>query len=180
MGYPRDNLAPDEVVLLHRHPHWKTVLAPFVLFLVSTAIAGVLAGLAASASISSGVRFWLLIVIGIGWALIFTWYFLRPLMRWKTTHFVLTDRRVIYRTGIASRSGIDIPVRRINSVEFHHGLLDRMLRTGTLLIESAADDPLSFHSIPQVEKVHAMLYREVLDAHPDDDRYPVAESDDRR
>ena len=42
-------------------------------------------------------------------------------------------------------------------------LIDRMLKTGTLVIESASDDPLSFADIPNVEAVHALLYQELLD-----------------
>ena len=69
----------------------------------------------------------------------------------------------MYRHGLISRSGIDIPLARINSVEFRHGLIDRILRTGTLVIESASQDPLEFEDIPQVERVHSLLYHEVFD-----------------
>ena len=41
-------------------------------------------------------------------------------------------------------------------------MLDRILRTGTLVIESAAQDPLEFDDIPGVERVHSLLYREVF------------------
>jgi Bacterial PH domain len=64
---------------------------------------------------------------------------------------------------VLTRSGIDIPLARINSVEFRHKLLDRMVRTGTLIIESASQDPLEFDDIPRVEQVHALLYHEVFD-----------------
>jgi len=42
-------------------------------------------------------------------------------------------------------------------------LRDRMVRTGTLIIESASQDPLEFNDIPQVERVHSLLYHEVFD-----------------
>jgi hypothetical protein len=38
-----------------------------------------------------------------------------------------------------------------------------MLRTGTLVIESASQDPLEFTDIPGVERVHSLLYHEVFD-----------------
>ena len=38
-----------------------------------------------------------------------------------------------------------------------------MVRTGTLVIESASQDPLEFHDIPNVEHVHSLLYHEVFD-----------------
>ncbi len=163
MAYPRENLAPGERVVVHRHPHWKCLLAPFVLFLLLTAVAGVLTGMVTGSTMGSTTRTALLIAIGVAWLLVLIWYFLRPLISWQSTHFVLTDRRVIFRNGIVTRSGIDIPIRRINTVEFRHGPIDRMLRSGTLIIESASDEPLSFDDIPQVERVHALLYHEVLD-----------------
>lgn len=163
MGYPRENLAPGEVVIIHRHPHWKSLVAPVLIFWLVTAVAGVAIGYVRTSTTFGGGRFVLTIVLAVAWLAAAAWFLVRPLMAWKTTHFVVTDRRVIYRNGIITRSGIDIPIRRINTVEFRHGLLDRILRTGTLVIESASDDPLSFRNIPQVEAVHAQLYQELLD-----------------
>ncbi|EGD56625.1 PH domain-containing protein [Gordonia neofelifaecis] len=163
MGYPRENLAPGEVVVIHRHPHWKSLLLPVLTFWMFTGAAGVAIGYTRASSMADDVKFWFTVVIGVLWLLAAAWFLARPLLSWKTTHFVVTDRRVIYRNGILTRSGIDIPIRRINTVEFRHGLVDRMLRTGTLVIESASDEPLSFHDIPQVEAVHAQLYQELLD-----------------
>ena len=83
-------------------------------------------------------------VIAAVWLVLIGWLTVWPFFSWLTTHFVITDRRVMFRHGLLTRSGIDIPLARINSVEFRHGLLDRMVRTGTLVIESASQDPLEF------------------------------------
>lgn len=167
MGYPENILAEGEHVVVHRHPHWKALVVPTVGFVLITGLAGVAAGFTGSSDVSPSTRSVLWIVIAAVWGVVVVWFFLRPLLSWKTTHFVLTDRRVTFRNGILTRSGIDIPLQRINSVEFRHGLLDRMLRTGTLVIESASEDPLAFRDIPQVEKVHALLYHEVFDSGSD-------------
>lgn len=169
MPYPRENLAPGERVVLHRHPHWKRLIGPFLLFIVATAVAGALCGVIGSAGFDPIVAMVAYIAVAVLWAACLVWFFVRPLMSWTSTHFVLTDRRVIYRNGIVTRSGIDIPIRRINTVEFRHGLVDRLFRTGTLIIESASDEPLSFDDIPRVQRVHAMLYHEVLDDRDDDE-----------
>ncbi|MBT0568485.1 PH domain-containing protein [Williamsia sp. CHRR-6] len=163
MGYPENILADGEHVVLHKHPHWKALVVPTLIFLVATALAGVGAGYVVGSDLGQTTKVVLGSVIAALWLVISVWFFGRPLISWRTTHFVLTDRRVTFRNGIMTRSGIDIPLQRINSVEFRHGLVDRMLRTGTLIIESASDDPLSFDDIPQVEKVHALLYHEVFD-----------------
>jgi len=102
-------------------------------------------------------------VIGALWLLLVGRLTVRPFLGWLTPHFVITDRRVMYRHGVLTRAGIDIPLARINSVEFRHGLADRMVRTGTLIIESASQDPLEFTDIPRVQQVHSLLYHEVFE-----------------
>jgi uncharacterized membrane protein YdbT with pleckstrin-like domain len=106
---------------------------------------------------------WAWIALGVlGLAAVFRWTLL-PVLRWRTTHFVITTRRVLIREGVFTRNGIDIPMSRINSVQFRHNLVERMLGCGTLIIESASDEPLEFDDVPGVEKVQALLYQEVAD-----------------
>ncbi|KUI19210.1 hypothetical protein AU193_14380 [Mycobacterium sp. GA-1285] len=163
MGYPDNVLASDEQVVLHRHPHWKRLIGPVAALLFTTAVAALLGGYVDNTDWDQTARNAVLIVIAGIWLVIAGWLTIWPFLNWWTTHFVITDRRVMFRHGVLTRSGIDIPLARINSVEFRHGLLDRVVRTGTLIIESAAHDPLEFHDIPRVERVHSLLYHEVFD-----------------
>ena len=59
--------------------------------------------------------------------------------KWLTTNFVITSDRVIFRHGLFAKSGIEIPLERVNSVHFSQGILERMLGAGDLLIESGAE-----------------------------------------
>lgn len=163
MGYPENVLADDEQVVLHRHPHWKRLIGPVLVLLISTAAAAFVAALVNNTGWEPTAKKVLFGVIAAVWLVLIGWLTLWPFFSWLTTHFVITDRRVMFRHGLLTRSGIDIPLARINSVEFRHGLLDRMVRTGTLVIESASQDPLEFHDIPRVEQVHSLLYHEVFD-----------------
>ena len=47
-------------------------------------------------------------VIGAIWLLLVCWLTLWPFLTWLSTHFVVTDRRVMFRHGVATRSGIGI------------------------------------------------------------------------
>ena len=163
MGYPENALAEGELVVLHRHPHWKRLIGPVVALLVTTALASFAAAVVNGTDWEPRTRQILWAVIAGLWLLLVSWATLRQVIAWRTTHFVITDRRVMYRHGLLTRSGIDIPLARINSVEFRHGLFDRMVRSGTLVIESASQDPLEFDDVPQVEQVHSLLYHEVFD-----------------
>ncbi|HEX8866778.1 MAG TPA: PH domain-containing protein [Lentzea sp.] len=167
MAYPDDLLSPSEHVVIHRHPHWKMLLFPVFWLLVVVAIGTYLAGLVVDQSWAP-IAWIALTVIGV---VLIMWLTLAPLVRWRTTHFIVTSDRVMAREGVFKRTGLDIPLSRINSVRFEHSLLDRVLGCGTLIIESASDEPLEFDDIPSVEKVHSLLYREVND-NPDDDFHP--------
>ncbi|PTR31610.1 PH (Pleckstrin Homology) domain-containing protein [Rhodococcus sp. OK519] len=166
MGYPEDSLAADEELVLHRHPHWKMLVFPVVIFVLSTAIAGFLLGVA-QRQLSGGALVVASGVLVAAWLGLLAWKTLVPVLRWKSTHFIVTDRRVMIRHGVMTHTGIDIPMNRISNVQFRHGLVDRMLRTGTLMIVASSDDPLEFDDIPEVQKVHSLLYRQVFDASND-------------
>ena len=57
--------------------------------------------------------------------------------QWVMTYFVVTSRRVIYRTGVISKKGVEIPLERINNINFHQRIIDRIIGAGDLDIESA-------------------------------------------
>ncbi|MBA3906123.1 MAG: PH domain-containing protein [Pseudonocardiales bacterium] len=159
MAYPDELLATGEEIVMHKHPHWKMLVGPVFVLLVIVAADSYLAALVGRQTWAPWA--WLALgVVGLGLVLRFT---VAPVIRWRTTHFVITTRRVLVREGLFSRRGMDIPIRRIVSVEFRNTLFERLLGVGTLVIESASDEPLEFHDIPGVEKVHSLLYQEVAD-----------------
>lgn len=163
MGYPENVLAQDERVVLHRHPHWKRLIAPVLVLIVASALAAFGVGFVGQTDWGQTAKNVVFGVIAVIWVIVVGWLSLWPFLGWLTTHFVITDRRVMFRHGLLTRSGIDIPLARVNSVEFRHGIIDRLVRTGTLIIESASQDPLEFNDIPRVEQVHSLLYHEVFD-----------------
>ncbi len=164
MGIIERGLAPEEKLLINRHTHAKMLIMPVLYALLATAAAGALIYFYDVAGHVFD------IVIGALWAVALVLLLVTPLVRWGTTIFAVTDRRVMYRTGVFNKSGIDIPIARINSVQFRHDLIDRLFGAGTLIIESASDEPLEFNDIPHVEAVHALLYDKVNDALTDDDQ----------
>jgi uncharacterized membrane protein YdbT with pleckstrin-like domain len=153
--YPDELLVSGEQVLAARHPHPKMLVLPAVLFLVMVGAAAYLAALTSEAP-------WR----GYAWALIallavavIGWFCLAPLLRWRCTHFVVTDRRVLVREGVLTRTGFEIPMNRITSVHFRQTVFERMLGCGTLSVESASDEPLDFDDIPDVQRIYGLLYQ---------------------
>ena len=81
------------------------------------------------------------------------------LVQWRTTHFAVTDQRVAYQSGIIRRSGVSIPLNRINNVNFEQSLIARLLNNGIVTIESAGETGDSvFENIPDPEKVRTVIF----------------------
>ncbi|TQM35047.1 PH domain-containing protein [Pseudonocardia cypriaca] len=157
MAYPDDLLVEDEQVVVHRHPHWKMLVVPVVVLLLVVGVASFLAAVVSAQSWALWA--WLgLAVAGLALVGRFTVF---PVLRWRTTHFVVTDRRVLVREGVLTRQGMDIPLRRISSVQIRQSLLERLLGAGTLVVEADSDESLEFDDVPGVRQVHAVLYNEV-------------------
>ena len=114
MAYPDDLLSPDEHVVVHRHPHWKMLFLP-VLVLIVVLGGGTTAAVLLSGQSWAGIADIALAVVGLALVI---WAFAVPFARWRTTHFIVTSDRVMYREGVFKRTGLDIPLSRINSVRF--------------------------------------------------------------
>ena len=81
---------------------------------------------------------------------------MRPWLTWRATHLVVSDLRIMFRSGIVHRRGIDIPLRRINSVQYHQGLIDRLLRCGLASIDAMRDR----RAVHRVEVIGGVLEAE--------------------
>jgi uncharacterized membrane protein YdbT with pleckstrin-like domain len=154
--YPKKLLNDGEEIALDLRPHWwffsKHIASGIPLFVVGVLIALMNDG---------GLRTALLIVWGVlavAWA---GWLALKYL-EWNFTHFVVTDDRVIYRTGVIAKRGVEIPMERINNINFHQGIWERIIGAGDLDIESAGRDGQShFDDVWHPDGVQQELYRQM-------------------
>ena len=90
-----------------------------------------------------------------------------PFLRWQTTTYTMTDRRIITRRGIISKTGHDLPLRRINNVAYERSFTDRLLGCGSLVFTTAAETPVTLPDVPDVERVHVQM-TELLFGTPDE------------
>ena len=156
----RGPLVGDEQSVMLLRPHWKTVAWPLFLLVLTIAAAVALLVVIPSGSVAG----WERLTVGVVALLVLLAWVLVPLLRWRTTTYQLTTRRFSLREGIIARRGRDIPLTRINDVSFEHGPIDRLLGSGTLVVESAGEHgQLRLTEIPRVEIVQATLYQLVED-----------------
>jgi uncharacterized membrane protein YdbT with pleckstrin-like domain len=154
MPYPEKLLADDEEVVQHLHPHWLTIFWPVVWFLVI--VGGASFGTALiPVGRQQGVLRMLVLALAVVLLLCLV---LVPLLRWRTTHYVISTHRLLFREGILARRGRDLALSRITDVSFTQTLWERIINSGTLTIESAGDGGATVLShIPDCDGVQQLL-----------------------
>jgi len=160
-GMARESsLSGDEQLVLLLHPHWKTLIRPVLIAVLVVTIALVAEALIPSGSASMAARGG----VGVVAVLVLMVWLIVPVLRWRTTTYELTTKRLRTRFGIVTRRGRDIPLTRINDVSLEKGVLDRLLGAGRLVVESAGEHgQIVLRDIPRVEYVQATLFRLVED-----------------
>lgn len=156
-GIPKRLLGEGEEVVMAMRPHWKEMVGPGLVLLVLSPLATYAATVAPEGDAQTWFR---LTVVAVAVLILLRWVGW-PFLVWITTSYVVTDRRLITRVGVIARLGRDMPLSRVNDVTFEHsGLLERVLRCGTLVVESAGErGQLVLRDVPRVEEVQRDVYR---------------------
>ncbi len=128
MSYVDRVLSPGEQIAYRARLHWvlyASVVGPVVL---------AVGGAVAASLMDDGVpRSGLLMISSL--ALIASLIqALRVWIRIRNTEIVVTDRRIIYKTGFLSRRSIEMNLDKVESVVVDQGLLGRLLDYGTVVI----------------------------------------------
>jgi len=153
MPYPQDELHPSEELVLDLHPHWW-------FFAKSAAVLAVVFVVSLMAQLNDWPDF-TKVIAGVGLLLTLLW-FVQRYISWVSTHFVLTSDRVIFRSGIVAKRGIEIPLERINTIFFNQRIFERMLGLGDLDIESASKDGAQrFDDIKNPSAVQNEIYQQM-------------------
>jgi uncharacterized membrane protein YdbT with pleckstrin-like domain len=146
-------LNDSEDIVLDLHPHWW-FFAPPLFALVAAVVVGILA-LANDWHTALKIPIGVVVLVFLAW---FGWRYLR----WFTTNFVVTTDRLIYRHGVLSKHGIEIPLDRVNTVFFRQSLFERMVGAGDLVIESAGEmGRQRFSNVRKPSAVQNEIYRQI-------------------
>jgi uncharacterized membrane protein YdbT with pleckstrin-like domain len=157
MPYPTKLLNRNEEVVLDLRPHWwyfgRQILTGVPLFILVVLIL--------SWSDDGFVRDaagWLVVALVVAWLV---WLGIKYLA-WARTYFVVTNQRVIYRTGVVSRRGAEIPLDRITNINFHQRIFERMIGAGNLEVQSAGEQGnTTFDFVRHPDGVQQEIYRQM-------------------
>lgn len=144
-SYVSEVLQPNETVRYDGTLHWIIYLPGIVLFAFGVA------GLLGVATMAHEARFYhvysvaVYVALGLGALQLFSAW----LKQW-TTEIAVTDRRVIFKTGLISRRTVEMNMDKVESVDVNQDIFGRIFNYGTVLIRGtgASLEPLSTIAMP--------------------------------
>jgi len=157
MSFAKKNLNPNETVALDMHPHWWYFAEP-----VGALVAAIAFGIFVLAVDPDGGAGDALRIVAVALLVAAALWLVVRYLRWVTTNFVITSHRVVFRTGIVAKNGIQIPLERINNVNFSQSVFERLLGAGDLLIESGGEDGQSrYTDIRHPDRVQGLIHAQM-------------------
>ncbi|MEU4687451.1 PH domain-containing protein [Actinoplanes sp. NPDC023714] len=154
MAFPEDVLADEEEVVLHLAPHWRAAVLPVAVLLL--ALTGeIMAWVLLPGTEGGRIGLWIVTAILLWYS---ARYAVRPLVIWRFTHYVFTNERILLQHGVLVRERRDLPLNRVNDHALAQSVLDRMLGSGTLTIDSIGDQSAVLTGLPHAQRVQTTLY----------------------
>ena len=157
MPFPKRLLNPGEEIAADLHPHWLYFFGPGLAFAAS-ALLGIIVLVAGPSGNTGTFVNWLTLialVLSVGWLL-------GRYVGWLTTNLTITNDRIVYRHGVVSKQGMEIPIERVNNVSFKQGILERLFGNGDLTIESGGEDGQQhFSHVRHPEKVQGLIHSQM-------------------
>ena len=89
------------------------------------------------------------VAIGLLWML--------PLLRWLSTQYLITTRRLVLRRGLLVRTRQEVLLSRSSDVSVRRSGLQSMFRSGDVLIGAGLDRPIMLRDVPRAELVQEAL-----------------------
>jgi membrane protein YdbS with pleckstrin-like domain len=158
VAFPERLLAEDEELIYDLRPHWLTLVVPVLLTLLVVLAVGAAWVVMPAGDLQQPAR----MAVGVLGVAVLLATVVGRVLRWATTHFVLTTERLIFRSGVVAKFGREIPLERINDVTFSQSLFERVIGAGDLLLESAGEHGQSrFANIRDPEAVQLEIYRQM-------------------
>jgi uncharacterized membrane protein YdbT with pleckstrin-like domain len=138
-------LAQGESLLFEGHPSWRSILAFYLKGVVIAIIVAAIAYFATGSTASWG---------GVGLLVVLAVVVVAGLIKRISTSYKVSDQRLWIRHGILSRSVEETRLTRVQGVNTHQTLLQRILRVGTVEFDTAASDDFEYSFVGVADPEH--------------------------
>jgi uncharacterized membrane protein YdbT with pleckstrin-like domain len=122
-----------EYVIYEGHPSWRGILSFYIKGTLLALVAGAIALLISGAALGGGV-----------FAAVFVGLVLVGLVKRMGTTYTVTSRRLRIRQGILKKDTKETRLQRVQNVNTHQSIVDRVLRVGKVDFDTAGTDDYEF------------------------------------
>lgn len=167
MGYIEKTLIPGEQVVYRTRLHWIVMLGHLILSLIFLALGAFVFVFGYTHRATVPVSQLHLYEAGGAAALVLALVmFLIGSVRRNATEMAVTNRRVVVKTGLASRRTIEMLLNKVETIEVTEPGLGRMLGYGSILVIGTGGTSEPFHKIAHPLEFRTRVQQEIEDLRP--------------
>lgn len=148
----RIRLLPGERVIVRTRPNPLPLAGPVLAGFVLMAAGGYGLGLLAGRDVL-GLGDWRPVLFSAALAvvvLLLLRVLIRPLVRWSSNRYVLTNMRLIHRRGVTRRTEHQINLSAVSQLQTEQGLMQRIVGSGTLIADLGFDRTHGYRDVPHI------------------------------
>jgi Bacterial PH domain len=129
VGYAEKVLQPGETIAYRARLHWIVYLGGIVLVVAAVILALLAVALPGGDAVRLGLMLAALIALFLGlFQMLRAWFVV------ANTEIIVTNRRLIYKTGFIARDTVEMNLDKVESVLVEQTLLGRMLNFGRVVV----------------------------------------------
>jgi len=132
MGYIDSNLMNGEKILYRGWLHWVVFLWPAIIFIIAIMFC-IIGG---DAAVIGGSLIFIAMITGIV-----------SVIKYRTSEFGITNKRVIVKVGLISRNSLEVLLNKVEGIQVNQDILGRMLDYGSITISGTGGTKDPFHNI---------------------------------
>lgn len=139
MSFIDKNLLTNEVVIYRAHVHWVIFLNTFLYLLLSIAACGFNLRLTEPNQL-----LWAISILGLLLAFISS---ITGYIRYKTSEFAITNKRVLIKIGFIQRHSLEVLLHKVEGIGVNQSILGRILGFGTITVTGTGGTKETFDLI---------------------------------
>src|ERR1700722_9246888 len=162
MSYIQSNLVAGETIMYQTRLHWIVMLGHIVVGLLLLALPGaVLLYYALSQTATDSNTSHLMKVGGLALLVTGVVVILIGMVRRNTTEMAVTNRRVVVKTGLASRKTIEMLLNKVESIEVSETPIGRMLGYGAIVVIGTGGTTEPFHNVAHPLQFRSQVQQQI-------------------
>jgi len=173
MSYIEKTLVPGEHLIYKTRLHWIVMLGHVLLACALLVLAGFLVYYASVHRPLSPADLRSLEIAAIVLAVVAFIVFFLGSVRRNATEMAVTNRRVVIKKGIASRTTIEMLLNKVETIEVAEPTLGRILGYGSITMIGTGGTPESFHKMTHPLEFRSHVQQQIEKILPPQSEVPV-------